>query len=569
MNTPVYRYPECRLTEKGREYIGKVSKTKSGKECLRWDIQPYGTPDDFLKEVMYSNHFSNLDTWSQKNYCRNPSGRERPWCFVRGDAKWEYCDIPMCTDTDPPECKITQKGGEYIGRKSVSHSGSACRPWGIPWRSTTSGMGTFLLPAFPDYKETAETHNFCRNPDGRVALWCFTENENRNVEFCDIPFCDIQEVQVGPKGNVYPECRLTEKGKEYFGTKDVTEMGKPCFNWESQPYGMPWDFFNQEMPYPDHFINVDPAIHKNYCRNPSLYREKPWCFVTDSDIEWEYCDIPICRDLGGSINSIMPPECKLTRSGGEYVGRRNSTISGFPCQHWLARFPNSEEFMKKSLSAFPDEVDGSHNFCRNPDNTSHGPWCWSWQSGKTLAWEYCNVPFCQQTRQRCDVLVSGNCITPLECKKNQKGDEYMGTKNITRSGQLCLPWMKRPNFVYISDFYLKVNSFPDDLHPSHNFCRNPNGDKNGHWCYYKHGINPVIDYCDIKDPPPIYFGALGNSTRNVPRPPFRQEVNSSLASEMTLQRKAFPLPEAKLRWCQLSRLTFNRVFAPLVNLHPP
>ncbi|CAG0888818.1 unnamed protein product [Darwinula stevensoni] len=85
-STPVYKYPECRLTEKGREYIGKVSKTKSGKECLRWDIQPYGTPDDFLKEVMYSNHFFNLDTLSQKNYCRNPSGRERPWCFVRGDA---------------------------------------------------------------------------------------------------------------------------------------------------------------------------------------------------------------------------------------------------------------------------------------------------------------------------------------------------------------------------------------------------------------------------------------------------------------------------------------------------
>ncbi|CAG0888817.1 unnamed protein product [Darwinula stevensoni] len=375
---------------------------------------------------------------------------------------------------DPPECKITQKGGEYIGRKS--HSGSACRPWGIPWRSTTSGMGTFFLPAFPDYKETEETHNFCRNPDGRVAPWCFIEKENREVEFCDIPFCEIQEVQVGPKGNVYPECRLTEKGKEYFGSKNLTETGKPCLNWESQPYGMPWDFINQEMPYPDHFINVDPAIHKNYCRNPSLYREKPWCFVTDSDIEWEYCDIPFCHYLGGSINSIMG----------------NLATSQIEANRMQA------DAKRRSLSAFPDEIDGSHNFCRNPDSTGHGPWCFLRQSDNSFAWEYCNVPFCDRTGEQCVIHVSGNCISPLECKTSQKGKEYMGTKNITRSGHPCLLWMKRPSYNTHYDFYVKVNSFPDDLHPSHNFCRNPTGDKNGHWCYYRHGTDLAMDYCDIK-----------------------------------------------------------------------
>ncbi|CAG0896482.1 unnamed protein product, partial [Darwinula stevensoni] len=559
----LHEYPECLLTEKGREYVGKVSKTTSGKECLRWDTQPYGTPDDFLKDVTYFDHFSNLDTWSQKNYCRNPSGRERPWCFVMDaveweycdipmctdkqrdmgvqekrkkglewpvtearpsdyrcapivcimsqknycrnpsgrerpwcfvmDAvEWEYCDIPMCTDKDPPECKITQKGGEYIGRKSVSHSGSTCQSWGIHWRITIPGMGTFFSPRFPDYKETAETHNFCRNPNGDVAPWCYIENRNRNFEFCDIPFCEIEEVQVGPEESEYPECRLTEKGKEYIGTKDVTETGKPCLNWDSQLYGIPWDFFNQKIVYSDHFINVDPAIHKNYCRNPALYREKPWCFVADSDIEWEYCDIPFCHKL-------EPPECKLTRSGGEYVGRRNTTISGYPCQYWLTRFPNDHTLVIDSLSAFPDEVDGSHNFCRNPDSTGHGPWCNTWQSDTLIGWEYCDVPFCHRTEEPCDVRVSGNCISPLECKTNRKGDGYIGTKNITASGHTCMPWMKRPSFEVTSFFYVQYKLFPDDLHPSHNFCRNPNGDKNGHWCYYGPGTVAVMDYCDIKD----------------------------------------------------------------------
>ncbi|CAG0889784.1 unnamed protein product [Darwinula stevensoni] len=103
MSEQMHKYPECRLTKKGREYIGKVNKTESGKECLRWDKMPYGTPDDFLTNYTYSAHFINLDTWSHQSYCRNPSGKERPWCFVMDkDVQWEYCDIPMCTDTVLP-----------------------------------------------------------------------------------------------------------------------------------------------------------------------------------------------------------------------------------------------------------------------------------------------------------------------------------------------------------------------------------------------------------------------------------------------------------------------------------
>ena len=31
------------------------------------------------------------------NYCRNPDGETRPWCFVNeSPAGWEYCVIPVC-----------------------------------------------------------------------------------------------------------------------------------------------------------------------------------------------------------------------------------------------------------------------------------------------------------------------------------------------------------------------------------------------------------------------------------------------------------------------------------------
>ncbi|CAG0903692.1 unnamed protein product [Darwinula stevensoni] len=529
MSEQLYKYPECRLTEKGREYIGSVNKTESGKECLRWDKKPYGTPDDFFENITYSGHFTNVDTWSHKNYCRNPSGKERPWCFVMDkDVQWEYCDIPICTDkgsysivipypyhipiNHPPECKMTQQGGEYIGRKNVSHSGFPCQPWrSVEPQNYTQIVMAENFPGIPDYEEIDEHYNFCRNPDGDASPYCYNgKGGSPPWEHCDLSFCHLPDVK-GQEGNVYPECRLSEKGKEYLGKKDVTETGKPCLHWESQPYGMPWDFYNSKIDYAEHFLNQDPTLHKNYCRNPSLYRERPWCFVLDSDIVWEYCNIPFCHHLGESFHSHLaksaashleanPPECKLTGTGGEYVGRRNTSISGSPCQHWLSQSPEPHEAIRNTLSAFSDEVDGSHNFCRNPDGSVHGPWCFI-ESKDGSMWEYCDVPYCPKTEgEKCDIRVSGLCVTPVECKKGRKGDKYMGTKNVTKSGHRCQLWMSRsPNdHDPSSSFYEVAGLFPDDLHPSHNFCRNPNGDVGGPWCFNGDGTNPSIDYCEVK-----------------------------------------------------------------------
>ncbi|CAG0889785.1 unnamed protein product [Darwinula stevensoni] len=196
---------------------------------------------------------------------------------------------------------MSQRGGEYIGRKNVSHSGFACQPWrSSELPSNFKATIEEYLPGFPDFGEFDEEHNFCRSPDEDIAPWCFIKGRNNfTFEYCDIPFCENQ-VQVGAEGIVYPECRLTEKGKEYVGTKDVTETGKPCIKWESQPYDVPWDFLSKSD-YAGNFLNLDPEIHNNYCRNPSLFRERPWCFVSDPDIKWEYCDIPFCHNVGESL----------------------------------------------------------------------------------------------------------------------------------------------------------------------------------------------------------------------------------------------------------------------------
>ncbi len=38
----------------------------------------------------------------------------------------------------------------------------------------------------------------------------------------------------------------------------------------------------------------------NYCRNPDAKPGGPWCYTTDHNTPWEYCDIPYCASASGS-----------------------------------------------------------------------------------------------------------------------------------------------------------------------------------------------------------------------------------------------------------------------------
>ena len=67
------------LTVPGSDYVGKVTQTKSGKTCQRWEDQrphAHDRPKD------------------PHNECRNPDNSPGgAWCFtIHASTRWEYCD---------------------------------------------------------------------------------------------------------------------------------------------------------------------------------------------------------------------------------------------------------------------------------------------------------------------------------------------------------------------------------------------------------------------------------------------------------------------------------------------
>ncbi|XP_060780580.1 hyaluronan-binding protein 2-like [Neoarius graeffei] len=83
--------------ENGESYRGLVSETEEGEDCLFWNshrllgkgINPFDT-------------FNDPQGLGPHNYCRNPDGESKPWCFIQSGKKirWDHCDVRKCP-TDP------------------------------------------------------------------------------------------------------------------------------------------------------------------------------------------------------------------------------------------------------------------------------------------------------------------------------------------------------------------------------------------------------------------------------------------------------------------------------------
>ena len=119
-------------------------------------------------------------------------------------------------------------------------------------------------------------------------------------------------------------------------------------------------------------------------------------------------------------------------------------------------FPRSSILIGCFLSSISKSPikDTNHNFCRNPEGDSKGPWCYT--TDPTVKWDYCHIPDCDT----CEILNSAGsqCIPPGKglykmnktsldilkiSRKGYDGTRYKGTINITKSGHACQNWLKK------------------------------------------------------------------------------------------------------------------------------
>ena len=78
---------ECYTESNGQDYLGYSDSTESNKPCQFWTSQSphtHNVTSEAYPDSGVGDH----------NYCRNPYGRSRAWCFTNNnDTQWEYCNI--------------------------------------------------------------------------------------------------------------------------------------------------------------------------------------------------------------------------------------------------------------------------------------------------------------------------------------------------------------------------------------------------------------------------------------------------------------------------------------------
>ena len=105
--------------------------------------------------------------------------------------------------------------------------------------------------------------------------------------------------------------------------------------------------------------------------------------------------LELLRHFFESPHVLGPTGCKWTKLGTEYSGTLSTTSTGKTCQAWTAQTPHKPN-SEITNSNFPEGwMAAAENYCRNPNNATSGPWCYTMDPGTT--WDYCNVTFCGQS----------------------------------------------------------------------------------------------------------------------------------------------------------------------------
>ncbi|XP_048210357.1 plasminogen [Perognathus longimembris pacificus] len=454
---------ECR-TGNGKSYRGTMAKTKDGVACQKWSAtsphRPNYTPEKFPAEGL------------EENYCRNPDNDgQGPWCYTTDpDKRFDYCDIPECEE----EC-MHCSGENYEGKISKTASGRECQAWD----SQSPHAHGYLPSKFPNKNLKM---NYCRNPDGEPRPWCFTTDPTKRWELCDIPRCATPP----PSGPTY-QC-LKGRGENYRGKVAVTVSGHTCQRWSEQSP-------HEHNRTPENF--PCKGLDENYCRNPDG-ESSPWCYTTNKEVRWEHCAIPSCEALPTTSDppdtSAPPEQTPVVQecyegNGQSYRGTSSTTITGKKCQSWWSMTPHRHA---KTPVNFPN-AGLAMNYCRNPD-ADKGPWCYT--TDPSVRWEYCNLKRCVDAGGSAAATApapapSAPATSQPDCMfGNGKG--YRGTRATTVTGTPCQAWAgQEPH---------RHSIFTPESNPraglERNYCRNPDGDVNGPWCYT---TNPrkLYDYCDI------------------------------------------------------------------------
>lgn len=122
-----------------------------------------------------------------------------------------------------------------------------------------------------------------------------------NIDYCPVELCESPgDWTVGYLSCAQNECYNISSSNLYSGRRNCGLSGTECQAWNVQ---IPHTHGHVDADFNEGDIN----LVKNYCRDPLGSKGQPWCFTTDINIQWEYCEIQQCIDLPITYGGCTEP----------------------------------------------------------------------------------------------------------------------------------------------------------------------------------------------------------------------------------------------------------------------
>ncbi|XP_028418128.1 A disintegrin and metalloproteinase with thrombospondin motifs adt-1-like [Dendronephthya gigantea] len=214
-------------------------------------------------------------------------------------------------------------------------------------------------------------------------------------------FVNSTDAPKAPEWTTNADC-LYLNGSSYHGNISVTAAGITCQSWTEQ------------CPHRHTMNTTYPELNnaKNYCRNPKNSGQRPWCFTTDWNKRWEYCDIPKCSPVDGHYGKwSLKSACNVTCGEGFETWSRDCNndepkFGGRNCSHLGEPLEYRPCLMK------PCPVNGGYSewSLRIPCNVSCGEGVEFWRRA-------CDNPEPKYGGRDCSEL--GNSSVLTKCKRKR------------------------------------------------------------------------------------------------------------------------------------------------------
>ncbi|XP_053075342.1 hepatocyte growth factor-like protein isoform X5 [Acinonyx jubatus] len=349
---------------------------------------------------------------------------------------------------------VMDNGVKYRGTVAITTGGLPCQRW------------NHRFPNDHKYTPTLRNgleENFCRNPDGDPGgPWCYTTDPAVRFQTCGIKSC---------REAACVWCN----GEEYRGAVDRTESGRECQRWDLQrPHAHPFEPGSLTKIWTTTIAGIRTAPSGPGAIPPT--RRWSESSATSLAAGWRHS------------RATRPRRSVASAGRARATGARPTPPpQAYPASGGTRRTPISIVLLRRNTHArtFGRTSAGIPTARKRLGALRHGLAC-AWPS---------------VTRSGAAPTTCGLRPSPpvTDCYHGV-GEQYRGLVNRTRKGVPCQHWSTEmphmPQFTPTS---------APHAHLEENFCRNPDRDSHGPWCYTTDPGTP-FDYCALRrcddDQPP-------------------------------------------------------------------